>query len=50
MLSEDLVVLFARRVAGGVSTTLLFSMFEAWMISDYHRRELGGDNAGAGRL
>lgn len=42
MLSEDLVALFARRVAGGVSTTLLFSMFEAWMISDYHRRELGG--------
>ncbi|EGX90666.1 major facilitator superfamily domain containing protein 5 [Cordyceps militaris CM01] len=42
MLSEDLRLLFAGRVAGGVSTTLLFSVFEAWMISDYHRRGLGG--------
>ncbi|KAM3491168.1 hypothetical protein MY3957_005574 [Beauveria namnaoensis] len=42
MLSGDLPALFAGRVAGGVGTTLLFSVFEAWMISDYHRRGLGG--------
>ncbi|KAJ6780626.1 hypothetical protein PWT90_01722 [Aphanocladium album] len=41
MLSENLTVLFMGRVAGGVSTTLLFSVFEAWMISDYHHRGLG---------
>ncbi|KAJ3492489.1 hypothetical protein NLG97_g5357 [Lecanicillium saksenae] len=41
MLSENLTILFMGRVAGGVSTTLLFSVFEAWMISDYHHRGLG---------
>lgn len=41
MLSENLTILFLGRVAGGVSTTLLFSVFEAWMISDYHERGLG---------
>lgn len=40
MLSNNLTILFAGRVAGGVSTTLLFSVFEAWMISDYHERGL----------
>ncbi len=41
MLSDNLTFLFLGRVAGGVSTTLLFSVFEAWMISDYHERGLG---------
>ncbi|OAA65524.1 major facilitator superfamily transporter [Niveomyces insectorum RCEF 264] len=36
MLSNDLRVLFVGRFCGGISTTLLFSVFEAWMISDYH--------------
>jgi hypothetical protein len=40
MLSNNLTILFAGRFAGGVSTTLLFSVFEAWMISDYHERGL----------
>lgn len=40
MLSDNLGVLFAGRLAGGVSTTLLFSVFEAWMITEYHRRGL----------
>lgn len=38
MLSNDMRVLFFGRLAGGVSTTLLFSVFEAWMISDYHEQ------------
>lgn len=40
MVSENLTVLFLGRFAGGVSTTLLFSVFEAWMISDFHERGL----------
>ncbi|TQW07196.1 major facilitator superfamily domain containing protein 5 [Cordyceps javanica] len=50
MLSEDLTVLFAGRVVGGVSTTLLFSVFEAWMISDYNHRGLGVPVADSGSL
>jgi hypothetical protein len=41
MFSNDLRVLFFGRLAGGVSTTLLFSVFEAWMITEYHSRGLG---------
>jgi MFS family permease len=40
MLSNDLIILFIGRLAGGVSTTLLFSVFEAWMITEYHNRGL----------
>ncbi|KAK8016138.1 major facilitator superfamily domain containing protein 5 [Apiospora rasikravindrae] len=38
MLSDSLLVLFFGRLTGGVSTTLLFSVFEAWMISTYHEQ------------
>jgi hypothetical protein len=41
MFSNDLRVLFVGRLAGGISTTLLFSVFEAWMITEYHARGLG---------
>ena len=40
MFSDNFVVLFLGRLCGGVSTTLLFSVFEAWMITEYHRRGL----------
>ncbi|KAH8907806.1 major facilitator superfamily transporter [Coniochaeta sp. PMI_546] len=40
MFSDNLIVLFVGRLAGGVSTTLLFSVFEAWMITEYHSRGL----------
>ncbi|RMY40062.1 hypothetical protein D0866_01510 [Hortaea werneckii] len=39
--SADLFVLFAGRALGGVSTTLLYSVFETWMVAEYHARELG---------
>ncbi|KAK4095803.1 major facilitator superfamily domain-containing protein [Parathielavia hyrcaniae] len=42
MLSSDLVVLFLGRLCGGISTTLLFSVFPAWMITAYHSRGLQG--------
>lgn len=41
VLSGNLTVLFAGRALGGVSTTLLFSVFETWMIAEFHKRELG---------
>ncbi|KAG9757787.1 major facilitator superfamily domain-containing protein, partial [Aureobasidium melanogenum] len=40
MLSDDLLVLFAGRACGGISTTLLYSVFETWMIAEYHNQAL----------
>jgi len=40
MLSNTFWVLLLGRLCGGVSTTLLFSVFEAWMITEYHSRGL----------
>lgn len=45
ILSSNLVILFIGRALGGISTTLLYSAFEAWMVAEFHRREL--DKAGA---
>ncbi|KAI6832478.1 DUF791-domain-containing protein [Hortaea werneckii] len=41
VLSADLFFLFVGRALGGVSTTLLYSVFETWMVAEYHARELG---------
>lgn len=38
MLSDNLYILFAGKFCGGVSTTLLYSVFDAWMITEYHHR------------
>lgn len=40
VLSKDLMILFAGRALGGLSTTLLYSVFETWAIAEYHTREL----------
>lgn len=37
-------VLFLGRVLGGLSTSLMFSAFESWMVTEYHKRHL--DKAG----
>lgn len=37
----SLPLLFAGRILGGVGTSLLFSVFESWMVTDFHARELG---------
>ncbi|KAK3684624.1 hypothetical protein LTR37_020088 [Vermiconidia calcicola] len=42
VLSSDLFVLFTGRALGGLSTTLLYSVFETWMIAEYHKRDLQG--------
>ena len=40
--SGSLPVLLAGRVLGGVSTSLLFSAFESWMVTDFWEREKYG--------
>ena len=42
VLCENLVILFVGRALAGLSTTLLYSVFETWMIAEYHKRELSG--------
>lgn len=37
----SLPLLFVGRVLGGISTSLLFSVFESWMVTDFHTRKLG---------
>lgn len=39
-LLPNLAVLFFGRVCGGLSTSLLFSAYESWMVTEYHRRHL----------
>ncbi|KAH8809242.1 hypothetical protein F5884DRAFT_677486 [Xylogone sp. PMI_703] len=41
LLSSSLAVLFTGRVLGGIASTLMFSVFESWMIMEYHRLGLG---------
>lgn len=40
VLSDDTLLLFFGRVLGGFSTTLQYSVFESWMVSEYHSRDL----------
>jgi MFS family permease len=40
VLSDNVKVLFAGRVLGGLSTTLMYTVFEAWMVTEYHQRNL----------
>ncbi|GKT62710.1 major facilitator superfamily domain containing protein 5 [Colletotrichum tofieldiae] len=40
MLTDDLFILFLGRFCGGISTTLLYSVFEAWLITEYNQRGL----------
>lgn len=35
MLADDLVALFVGRWLGGVGTTLMYSVFDSWMIAEY---------------
>ncbi|KAK5991037.1 Molybdate-anion transporter-like protein [Cladobotryum mycophilum] len=40
MLSDNLPILCVGRVFGGYATTMLYSVFETWMISEYHALQL----------
>ncbi|TPX68724.1 hypothetical protein SpCBS45565_g02881 [Spizellomyces sp. 'palustris'] len=37
-LSSNFMTLLLGRVLGGIATSLLFSVFEAWMVSEHHSR------------
>lgn len=39
-LLDDLVILFVGRMLGGIATTLMYSVFESWMVTEYHHRRL----------
>lgn len=43
-LVPSLVTLFFGRVCGGLSTSLMYSAFESWMVTEFHKRHL--DKAG----
>ncbi|KAJ5346838.1 uncharacterized protein N7506_000091 [Penicillium brevicompactum] len=40
MLSGNIWILMLGRALGGVSTTILFTAFETWMVSEFHRQDL----------
>jgi MFS family permease len=44
ILFDDIIILFLGRILGGLSTTLMFSVFESWMVTEYHLQHL--DEAG----
>ena len=33
-------IIFAGRILGGISTSILYSAFEAWMVTEFHKRSL----------
>src|SRR6186713_1781503 len=37
ILSNHIAILFLGRVLGGVSATLLYSVFESWMVTEFNR-------------
>ncbi|GAB7366688.1 hypothetical protein MBLNU230_g0646t1 [Neophaeotheca triangularis] len=48
VLSDNLAILFVGRVVGGVGTTLLFTVFEAWMVGAFAHQGLSAvDGEGA---
>ncbi|KAL8684149.1 MAG: hypothetical protein Q9224_006570, partial [Gallowayella concinna] len=40
VLSNNINVLFAGRALGGLGTTLMYTVFEAWMVTEYNQRGL----------
>jgi MFS transporter, MFS domain-containing protein family, molybdate-anion transporter len=39
-ISNDVIVLFIGRLLGGLSTTLMYSVFESWMVTEYYAQHL----------
>jgi MFS family permease len=36
----EVPILFLGRVFGGLSTSLMYSAFESWMVTEYHKRQI----------
>lgn len=47
VLFDNIVILFLGRILGGLSSTLMYSVFESWMVTEYHHRRL---DEGSGSL
>lgn len=43
VLSGDITILFFGRALGGVSTTLLFTTFDAWLVAEVNRQGFEGE-------
>ena len=43
-LFDNIIILFVGRILGGFSSTLMYSVFESWMVTEYHVQHL--DEAG----
>lgn len=38
LLTDDILILFLGRALGGVSTTLMYSVFESWMVTEFNKK------------
>lgn len=38
LLTDDIAILFIGRMLGGVSTTLMYSVFESWMVTEFNKQ------------
>jgi MFS family permease len=39
-ISNNIMILFFGRVLGGIGTTLIYSVFESWMVTEYYKQNL----------
>lgn len=37
---DSIIILFAGRILGGIATTLMYSVIESWMVTEYHKQHL----------
>jgi MFS transporter, MFS domain-containing protein family, molybdate-anion transporter len=43
-ISNDVIILSIGRLLGGLSTTLMYSVFESWMVTEYYAQHLEGSS------
>ncbi|KDB23283.1 hypothetical protein H109_04804 [Trichophyton interdigitale MR816] len=48
--SSNVLVLFLGRVLGGIGTTLLFTVFEAWLVAEFHHKKAASDSTELNQL
>ncbi|OAL74641.1 hypothetical protein A7D00_0235 [Trichophyton violaceum] len=48
--SSNVLILFLGRVLGGIGTTLLFTVFEAWLVAEFHHKKAASDSTELNQL
>lgn len=48
--SSNVLILFLGRVLGGIGTTLLFTVFEAWLVAEFHQKKAASDSTELNQL